>query len=347
VVAWWIFYRWRNQQPRTFFLISSTPSRSDRCHQLRRFSHAHVSAKGAVYRLPANKISEAALQMKTVSLPGGPAERGVPALGQGTWSMGENKNAHVDEVGALRLGIDLGMTLIDTAEMYGEGGAEKVVADAIEGQRDRVFVVTKVYPHNASRTELPKACERSLKRLRIDAIDLYLLHWRGNTPLTETVEAFDRLRSAGKIRRWGVSNFDLEDMEELLAIENGSACVANQVLYNLANRQIEFDLLPFHQQSTLNHRPAVMAYSPVGHGKGLLKNETLKKIAKRHDATPAQIALAWVLRQPGVIAIPKASNKTHVRENARSLEIQLTKNDLVDVDRAFPPPRSKQPLAML
>jgi diketogulonate reductase-like aldo/keto reductase len=285
--------------------------------------------------------------MKTVRLPDGPAERGVPALGQGTWGMGENKNAHANEVAALRLGIDLGMTLIDTAEMYGEGGAEKVVADAIEDQRDRVFVVTKVYPHNASRTELPKACERSLKRLRIDAIDLYLLHWPGDVPLTEIVETFEQLRSAGKIRRWGVSNFDIEDMKELLATGIGSVCAANQVLYNLENRQIEFDLLPFHQQSTLNHRPAVMAYSPIGRGRELLKNETLKKIAKRHDASPAQIALAWVLRQPGVIAIPKAGNKTHVRANAQSLEIQLTKKDLVDVDRAFPPPRSKQPLAML
>src|SRR5438034_10549649 len=171
--------------------------------------------------------------MKTVELPDGPAERGVPALGQGTWNMGETKRAHSDEVAALRLGIDLGMTLIDTAEMYGEGGAEKVVADAIDGQREGVFVVTKVYPHNASRTELPKACERSLKRLRIDAIDLYLLHWRERyTCLMETVGAFEKVRAAGKIKRWGVSNFDVDDMKELLDIENGFACSANQVLYN-------------------------------------------------------------------------------------------------------------------
>src|SRR5213596_2581587 len=180
--------------------------------------------------------------MKTVELPDG--ER-VAALGQGTWNMGETKRAHSGEVAALRLGIDLGMTLIDTAEMYGEGGAEKVVADAIDGQRERVFVVTKVNPHNASRAKLPKACERSLKRLRIDAIDLYLLHWRGNVPLGETVEAFEKLRVAGKIRRWGVSNFDLDDLEELLAIEKGRNCAANQVLYNLENREIEFDLLRF------------------------------------------------------------------------------------------------------
>jgi diketogulonate reductase-like aldo/keto reductase len=278
--------------------------------------------------------------MKTVVFPD--SER-VPALGQGTWRMGENKKSHADEVAALRLGIDLGMTLIDTAEMYGEGGAEKVVADAIDGQRDRVFVVTKVYPHNASRTGLPKACERSLKRLRVEVIDLYLLHWRGDVPLTETVETFEQLRSTGKIQRWGVSNFDVEDMKELLATENGTACAANQVLYNLENREIESGLLPWSQKNKI----PIMAYSPVGHSRGLLNNATLKKIAKRHDGTPAQIALAWVLRQPDVIAIPKASSKMHVRENAKSIQINLTKEHLTEIDHAFPPPRSKQPLPML
>jgi len=284
--------------------------------------------------------------MKTVALPDG--ER-VPALGQGSWHMGENPRADKDEVAALRLGIELGMTLIDTAEMYGEGGAEKVVADAIEDQRDRVFVVTKVYPHNASRTELPKACERSLKRLRIDVIDLYLLHWReSSTQLAETVEAFEKLRTAGKIKRWGVSNFDVDDMEELWSIENGANCAANQVLYNLENREIESGLLPFlDQRSTKNYQPVVMAYSPVGHGRGLLESATLKKIAKRHDATTSQIALAWVLRQPRVIAIPKASKEKHVRDNARSIEIKLTNEDLADLDREFPPPKSKRPLPML
>lgn len=294
--------------------------------------------------------------MKKIELPDG--ER-VPALGQGTWRMGENKSAHSDEVAALRLGIDLGMTLIDTAEMYGEGEAEKIVAEAIDGQRDRVFVVTKVYPHNASSTELPKACDRSLKRLRIEVIDLYLLHWRGDIPLEETVETFEKLRDAGKIRRWGVSNFDVDDMKELLSIENGTNCATNQVLYNLEHRQIEFHLLPFvHQQSTLNYQLTLMAYSPVGHGRGLLKNETLKKIAKRHDTTchvgasregwtSAQIALAWVLRQDGVIAIPKASNETHVRENAEAAKIRLTKQDFADIDREFPPPKSRRPLPML
>jgi diketogulonate reductase-like aldo/keto reductase len=262
--------------------------------------------------------------------------------------MGENKSEHADEVAALRLGIDLGMTLIDTAEMYGDGEAEKVVAEAIDGQRDRVFVVTKVYPHNASRTELPKACGRSLNRLRTDVVDLYLLHWRGDIPLEETVETFEKLRDAGKIRRWGVSNFDVDDMKELLSIENGTNCATNQVLYNLEHRQIEFDLLAFvHQQSTLNYQLTLMAYSPVGHGRDLLKNATLKKIAKRHDAASAQIALAWVLRQDSVIAIPKASNEAHVRENAQSAKIRLTKQDLAEIDREFPRPKSKRPLPML
>ena len=284
--------------------------------------------------------------MKTLALSDG--ER-VPVLGQGTWRMGENARAHKDEVGALRLGIELGMTLIDTAEMYGEGGAEEVVADAIEDQRDRVFVVTKAYPHNASRTELPKACERSLKRLRIDAIDLYLLHWRDrNMRLEETVETFEKLRAAGKIKRWGVSNFDVDDMNEPWSVEKGTNCAANQVLYNLANRQIEFDLLPLvHQLSTLNYRQIVMAYSPVGHGRGLLENATLTKIAERHGTTTSQIALAWVLRQPGMIAIPKATNEKHVRDNARSIETKLTSEDFAELDREFPAPKSKKPLPML
>jgi diketogulonate reductase-like aldo/keto reductase len=283
--------------------------------------------------------------MRTVALPDG---KRVPLLGQGTWGMGENRRAHSSEVAALRLGIELGMTLIDTAEMYGDGGAEEVVAEAIEGQRERVFVVTKVYPHNASRTELPRACERSLKRLGIDAIDVYLLHWRGDVPLEETVDTFENLRSTGKIKRWGVSNFDLDDMKELLWFEHGRKCAANQILYNLQNREIEFDLLPFlHQQSTLKHQLLLMAYSPVGHSGALLKNAVLKKIAKAHDATPAQIALAWVLRQPGVIAIPKASDEKHVRDNARSINIKLTEEDLPALDSEFPPPKSKKPLPML
>jgi diketogulonate reductase-like aldo/keto reductase len=285
--------------------------------------------------------------MKTVILPDG---KRVPALGQGTWGTGESKSARAAEVAALRLGIELGMTLIDTAEMYGDGGAEEVVADAIEGQRERVFIVTKVYPHNASRTGLPKACKRSLKRLRIDAIDLYLLHWRERTPtLEETVDVFEKLRAAQKIKRWGVSNFDVDDMKELLSLEHGRKCAANQVLYNLANREIEFDLLPFltsNIESQTSYIP-VMAYSPLGHSDDFLKNAVLEKIAKAHDATPAQIALAWVLRQHGVIAIPKGSNEKHVRDNAASIKIKLSKKDLADLDQEFPPPKSKRPLPTL
>ena len=273
-----------------------------------------------------------------------PDGKRVPVLGQGTWRMGESKKARTREVAALRLGIELGMSLIDTAEMYGDGGAEEVVAEAIDGQHKDIFVVTKVYPHNASHSELPKACERSLKRLRIDAIDLYLLHWRERTPpLQGTVDAFEKLRAAGKIKRWGVSNFDVDDMEELLALEHGRQCAANQVLYSLQNREIEFDLLPW---SPTNKIP-IMAYSPVGHSGQLLRNAALKKIAQSHNTTPAQIALAWVLRQPDVIAIPKASTETHVRDNAASLKIKLTKEDLAELDREFPPPKSKKSLPVL
>jgi diketogulonate reductase-like aldo/keto reductase len=279
--------------------------------------------------------------MKTIALSDG---QRVPVLGQGTWRMGENTGAHKDEVVALRLGIEVGMTLIDTAEMYGDGGAEEVVADAIEDRRDCVFIVTKAYPHNASRTELPKACERSLKRLRIDAIDLYLLHWRERqTRLVETVEAFEKLRGAGKIKRWGVSNFDVDDMQETLSVENGTNCAANQILYNLENREIESGLLRWSEENKV----PIMAYSPVGHGRGLLENATLTKIAERHGATTSQIALGWVLRQPGVIAIPKATNEKHVRENARSIEIKLTSEDFTELDLEFPAPKSKKPLPML
>jgi len=279
--------------------------------------------------------------MKTVSLPDGTH---VPALGQGTWRMGESERAHNEEVAALKLGIELGMTLIDTAEMYGDGRAETVVADAVAGQRDKIFIVTKAYPHNATRTRLPQACERSLKRLRTDVVDLYLVHWREKrTQLGETVEAFEKLRTQGKIRYWGVSNFDLSDMNELLAVKNGGNCATNQVLYNLEQRGIEFDLVPWQ----LEHKIPIMAYSPVGHGRRLLDNATLKKIAERNGATPAQIALAYLLRQPNIIAIPKASNPAHVRDNARSIGVQLKEEDLQELDREFPPPKSKQALSLL
>lgn len=265
----------------------------------------------------------------------------IPTLGQGTWHMGERGARRREEAAALRLGLDLGMTLIDTAEMYGEGGAEEVVAEAIAGRRQEVFLVSKVYPHNAGGRKLEAACERSLKRLRVETLDLYLLHWRGSIPLAETVEGFERLRAAGKIRRWGVSNLDVEDLEEL-----GPAladCAADQVLYNLENRGIEYDLLPFCRRRDM----PVMAYTPVGQGGALLRNRALNAVAARHGATPAQVAIAWTLRNPGVISIPKAADPEHVRQNARAREIVLTEQDQAELDAAFPPPKRKRPLAML
>ena len=274
---------------------------------------------------------------------GAPARRPMPRLGQGTWRMGEGAAPRKQEADALRLGLDLGMTLIDTAEMYGDGAAEEVVADAIAGQRDRVFLVSKVYPHNASRTGTPAACERSLRRLRTDCLDLYLLHWRGQHPVAETVAAFEALREAGKIRRWGVSNFDARDMEGLPPASQHSGCAANQVLYNPGARGIEFDLLPWCQA----HGVPVMAYSPVGQGGGLLRDRALRAVAGRHGVTPAQAAIAWTLRQPGVVSIPKASDAGHVRQNAAAAGLALTAEDLAELDAAFPPPRRKQPLEML
>jgi len=262
----------------------------------------------------------------------------MPRLGQGTWRMGEGRRSCAEEAAALRLGLDLGMTLIDTAEMYGEGAAEEVVADAIAGHRDRVFLVSKVYPHNASRAGVAAACARSLKRLRTDRLDLYLLHWRGGVPLAETVAGFEALREAGHIRAWGVSNFDVGDMREL-----PPGCAANQVLYNVEARGIEFDLLPWSQA----HGTPVMAYSPVGQGGALLRSKALVEIGRRHGMTAAQVAIAWTLRQPGVVSIPKAGDSAHVRENAAALGVQLTEGDLAEIDAAFPPPRRKQPLEML
>ncbi len=253
--------------------------------------------------------------------------------------MGEGRHPARQEADALRQGIDLGMTLIDTAEMYADGGAERVVAEAIAGQRERVFLVSKVYPHHASSRAMQTACDASLARLRTERIDLYLLHWRGGTPLAETIEAFERLQAAGKITRWGVSNFDVDDMEEL-----GSAAVAtNQVLYNPGARGIEFDLLPW----CAKHRIPVMAYSPVGQGGALLRNPALLRVAARHDGSPAQIAIAWSLRHPGVISIPKAADPAHVAANAAAAAIVLTAADLAEIDAAFPPPRRRQPLEML
>lgn len=255
--------------------------------------------------------------------------------------MGEGERKASEEVASLRLGIDLGMTLLDTAEMYADGRSEEIVGQAIAGQRERVFLVTKVYPHNASRKGLPAACERSLRRLGTEVIDLYLLHWRGSVPLEETVAAFEGLRAAGKIRAWGVSNFDVDDLEELG--EKVGACATNQILYNPQYRGPEFDLLPWCQERGM----PIMAYSPVGQGGGLLRHPVVVEVSRRHGATPAQVCLAWVLRQKGVLAIPKASDQEHVRANAAALGLQLEAQDLQAINSAFPPPTAKQSLALL
>ncbi|MBD2839321.1 aldo/keto reductase [Pseudomonas sp. JM0905a] len=262
----------------------------------------------------------------------------VPAIGQGTWHMGEQPGERKREVAALRQGLELGLTLIDTAEMYAEGGAEEVVGDAIAGRREQVFLVSKVYPWNASRKGAALACERSLKRLGTDHLDLYLLHWRGEHPLEETVEAFERLREQGKIARWGVSNLDLDDLHELPV-----GCAANQVLYNPEARGIEFDLLPFQQQQGI----PLMAYCPVGQGGRLLRNEAIREVARRHQASSAQVALAWALRQQGVIVIPKAVDPLHLKQNAEAHKLQLSADDLALIDHGFPPPRRKRPLEMV
>ena len=273
--------------------------------------------------------------MRTLDLAGAP----VPVIGQGTWRMGEERHQRNAEIAALQAGIERGMSLIDTAEMYAEGGAEEVVGAAIIGQRDKVFLVSKVYPHNASRKGIPQACDRSLRRLGTDYIDLYLLHWRGQYPLEETVEAFERLREDGKIGGWGVSNFDLDDLEELAS----PACATNQVLYNIEERGIEFDLLPAAQQQRL----PLMAYCPIAQAGKLLRHPTLQQIAERHEATTAQVSLAWVLRQEGVIAIPKAVRPEHVQLNAEAAGLRLSDQDLAAIDQAFPAPRYKQRLAMV
>ncbi|TPN68245.1 aldo/keto reductase [Mesorhizobium sp. B1-1-1] len=277
--------------------------------------------------------------VRTTTLPRGEA---IPVLGQGTWKMGEDSRRRAEEVNALKLGLDLGVKLIDTAEMYASGGAEEVVAEAIAGQRAEVFLVSKVLPSNASRAGVQRACENSLKRLATDRIDLYLLHWPGSVPLAETVEAFEALKKAGKIRHWGVSNFDTGEMEELVGLPDGGNVQTNQVLYNLVRRGLEFDLAPWSRKRGI----PLMAYSPVEQG-ALARNASLDAVAARHGVTPAQIALAWVMHQDGVIAIPKASSQDHVRQNVATLDIELTREDLADLDRAFPPPSRKRGLEMI
>jgi diketogulonate reductase-like aldo/keto reductase len=266
----------------------------------------------------------------------------IPQLGLGTWHMGEQRSQRGAEAEALKVGLDLGMTLIDTAEMYGEGGAEEVVAEAVKGRRDETFIVSKVYPHNASRAGAIAACERSLKRLKTDRIDLYLLHWRGSYPLAETVGAFERLKADGKIRNWGVSNLDTDDLDELAGVPNGRNCVSNQVLYHLGSRGIDFDLV----KQCADEKIMVMAYSPLGQGR-ILRNAALAKVAGRHGVSLAAIALAWAMRHPHVVAIPKASRPEHVRENLVAADLVLTAEDLADLDAAFPPPKRATPLGML
>ncbi|MNR82323.1 putative oxidoreductase [compost metagenome] len=277
--------------------------------------------------------------MRKTKLPSGLA---VPVLGQGTWYMGDEAHRRNDEIASLRQGLDLGMTLIDTAEMYGDGASEKLVGAAIAGRRDEVFLVSKVLPSNASRSGTIAACERSLRRLGTDCIDLYLLHWRGRTSFAETIAAFEALQDAGKIRYWGVSNMDVDDMREIARAPGGDAMATNQVLYNLTRRGIEYDLLPQAQERGL----PLMAYSPIEQGR-LTEFPEVQDIAERHGVTPAQVALAWVLRQEGVIAIPKASTPAHVRENRAALDLQLTAEDLDELDAMFPPPDGPESLEMI
>ncbi|WP_085998860.1 aldo/keto reductase [Pedosphaera parvula] len=277
--------------------------------------------------------------MNTVKLPSG---KRVPAFGLGTWYMGEDPATHAEELATLRLGLDMGATLIDTAEMYGEGRSEKLVGEAIEGRRDEVFLVDKVLPQNASRRRMSKFCDSSLRRLGTDRIDLYLLHWRGEVPLLETVEAFKELRHAGKILAYGVSNFDITDMEELWSIPVGTDVQTDQVLYNLTRRGIEWDLLPWLRE----RRVPIMAYSPIERSQ-LVTNQKLVQFAERYEMTPAQVALAWLLAKTDVIVIPKASQREHLIENLGALEHHLTKAQLAELDRLFPPPSRPVPLEMI
>lgn len=268
----------------------------------------------------------------------------IPAIGQGTWYMGENAAQRRQEVAALQRGIDLGLTLIDTAEMYAEGGAEKVVGEAIRGRRDEVYLVSKVYPWNAGGQKAQAACEASLKRLGTDYLDLYLLHWRGNIPFEDTIAAMESLMAQGKIGRWGVSNLDADDMQTLEALQGGKECATNQVLYHLGSRGIEYDLLPWCAE---RHMP-VMAYCPLAQAgrlrDDLMNDPTVNAIAHDKGVTAAQVLLAWVIRRPGVLAIPKASTIKHVEENAAALDVKLTAQDIEQLDAAFPPPRRKMPL---
>jgi len=277
--------------------------------------------------------------MPQVTLPDGES---VSAYGQGTWHMGESRNHFAEEAAALKLGIELGINLIDTAEMYGNGVAEEIVAEATKGRRDALFIVSKVLPYNASRQGTIEACEKSLNRLKTDRIDLYLLHWRGSHPFAETLAGFERLQRDGKIRHHGVSNFDRGDMEEWARLDAGKSVASNQILYNLTRRGPAFDVIPWCRERNIS----IMAYSPIEQGR-MLGHKALGEVAARYGTTPAQVALAWLLRQDGMIVIPKASLKEHVRENLGALDLTLTADDLADLDRAFPPPKGRTSLGML
>jgi diketogulonate reductase-like aldo/keto reductase len=277
--------------------------------------------------------------LPSVTLPDGET---VPALGLGTWHMGDDRRRAQAEEAAVKLGIDLGMNLIDTAEMYGSGAAEEIVGRAAKGRRDQLFIVSKVLPYNASQKGVVEACERSLKRLQTDRIDLYLLHWRGSHPFAETLAGFERLKRDGKIRYHGVSNFAGDDMRQWLALNGGEQVAANQILYNLSRRGPEWELIPWCQE----RRIAIMAYTPLEQGR-FLGHRALREVADRHGATPAQVALAWLLRQDGMIVIPKATQPEHVRDNRGATRLKLTDADLATLDAAFPPPRGKTPLGML
>ena len=266
----------------------------------------------------------------------------VPVLGLGSWHLGEDPSRRPMEIAALRLGLDLGMNLVDTAEMYGNGASEQLIGEALAGRRDDAYLVDKVLPSNATRRGTVIACERSLRRLNTDRVDLYLLHWRGYVPLTETVDGFTDLMNSGRIRSWGVSNFDLRDMQELVSLPDGAGVVVNQVLYNLTRRGIEWDLLPWCRRNGI----VVMAYSPIEQGR-LLGHPALGRIAARHEATPAQIALAWLISQESVVAIPQAGTPEHVRDNRAAADVRLTEQDLAEIDRAFPPPDGPRPLEMI
>lgn len=277
--------------------------------------------------------------MKTISLPDGTQ---VPALGMGTWMMGDHPHRRAEEIAALQRGIDLGMALIDTAEMYGEGASESLVGEAIRGRRDGLFLVSKVYPHNASTQAMPASCEASLRRLGVDSLDLYLLHWSGRVPLDETVATFERLQGQGKIRRWGVSNLDVREMRTLLGVPGGGHCATNQVLYNLSRRGVEWDLLPWCRQRQM----PVMAYSPVEQGR-ILADPGLVDLAATLGMSPARLALAWLLHQAGIIAIPKAGTVSHVEDNAAAAATDLDAETLLALDALYPPPVAATPLDML